>query len=244
MSLKIMKGGRLFKGDEDITDALPIYLSGEHCELEDGVTLKDVFKLVKNSDSEQLLSPLLTNGYTWLGELLDEGLNGDQSKCEVDEIVVGRSQEFSCWDGVNELDDSIDVSGVKIGDEERYGLDLTPTNELMGARVVLDKEFKIYDVRPEIWDSWWEQNKDNPERKSLEPYPVLLKAEKGFTLLDILGSLFYELSFMGSPVERIKSLEGLKEQVKDIEEGKAELIPWEEVKKELGIDDREDEVIE
>jgi hypothetical protein len=55
----------------------------------------------------------------------------------------------------------------------------------------------------------------------------------GVTLLQLLHALFWEFSFFGTPKERDAQRAALKEQVRRIDAGEEELIPWEDVWKEL-----------
>jgi hypothetical protein len=48
-----------------------------------------------------------------------------------------------------------------------------------------------------------------------------------FTLLDVLGEIYWEIGFYGSPEDRDRESDELRERVREIDEGRAELIPWE-----------------
>ena len=48
-----------------------------------------------------------------------------------------------------------------------------------------------------------------------------------FTLLDVLGEIYWEIGFHGSPDERDQAGAELLESVREIEEGRDGLIPWE-----------------
>lgn len=54
----------------------------------------------------------------------------------------------------------------------------------------------------------------------------------GVTLLQLIHALFWEFSFFGTPAEREAKRAALKEQVKRINSGEEELIPWEDFWKE------------
>jgi hypothetical protein len=47
-----------------------------------------------------------------------------------------------------------------------------------------------------------------------------------FTLLDVLGGIYWEISFYGSPEDRDRQRAELQQSVREIEEGRATLVPW------------------
>jgi hypothetical protein len=47
-----------------------------------------------------------------------------------------------------------------------------------------------------------------------------------FTLLDVLGEIYWEISFYGGPEDRERKRAEVQESVREIEEGRATLIPW------------------
>jgi hypothetical protein len=89
---------------------------------------------------------------------------------------------------------------------------MTPVYELSGLPVKLNDEFVIYNGKDFACK--------NP----------LFSSTKGFTLLDILHGIFWELSFFGSTADREKMATNLHKQVEDIKSGKVKCIPMEEIK--------------
>jgi hypothetical protein len=57
-------------------------------------------------------------------------------------------------------------------------------------------------------------------------YKKLGVAPCTFTLLDVLGELYWEISFYGSPEDRDRKGTELGDSVREIEDGRATLIPW------------------
>lgn len=109
------------------------------------------------------------------------------------------------WDE-REAQEIIDVSGVGEPNGHgaaHYGLDFTPVNEPVHIPVRL---------RPEI-----EIRKDHQK---------LGEAPCTFTLLDVLGEIYWEISFYGSPEDRDREGAELRESVREVEEGRATLISW------------------
>ena len=58
-------------------------------------------------------------------------------------------------------------------------------------------------------------------------YEKIGEASCTFTLLDVLGEIYWEISFWGSPEMRDQQREELEESVREIEEGRADLVPFE-----------------
>lgn len=108
------------------------------------------------------------------------------------------------WDE-HAAQETIDVSGIGEPDEHgmtHYGLDFTPVNQLVHLRVRLRPEMEI-----------------RKDRKKLGEAPC------AFTLLDVLGEIYFEISFYGSPEDRDRQNAELQESLRDLEEGRATLIP-------------------
>jgi hypothetical protein len=107
----------------------------------------------------------------------------------------------------------------------QYSVSYSPMWKLADLPVNLNKEFTIY-----------------------EPYPYkekqpanLLKAEKEFSLLDVLDAIYYDISFMGGPAENAEFIEEMGRRMEEIDSGTVKTIPWEDVKKELGLDKEDEE---
>jgi hypothetical protein len=48
-----------------------------------------------------------------------------------------------------------------------------------------------------------------------------------FTLLDVIGEVYFEISFYGNPESRDQRGAELVESVRDVKEGRANLVEWE-----------------
>lgn len=110
------------------------------------------------------------------------------------------------WDE-SEAQETIHVSGIGHPDENgvtNYGLDFTPVNQLAHLPVRLRPAMEIH-----------------KDHKKLGGAPCT------FTLLDVPGEIYWEISFYGSPENRARESAELRESVREIEEGRATLIPWE-----------------
>jgi hypothetical protein len=102
--------------------------------------------------------------------------------------------------------DIIDVSGIGEPDEHgmtHYRLDFTLVNQLVDLPVRLRPEMEI-----------------RTDHKKLGEAPCT------FTLLDVLGEIYWEISFDRSPENRDRQRDELQESVREVEEGRPTLIPW------------------
>jgi hypothetical protein len=239
--LRITKGGRLVEEtwekkkqiDVDITDQLFVNLFGV-CHIEEGVVLKDILLLVK--DYAILLSPLLTASPNWLKDMIDEGLNkpfvdkdGEVKYLELSwqgEVrkYKGEPKQFEQWLSFNGIGDppKDDPNGHykdwPAGKPITYAIEMSPIDTISELPVKLNEVIKI---------------SDETNSKAPYPRPIIIEAEKIFRLSDILYGIFWELSFLGSPVDRDAFSDRLKEQIEDIKTGKTETIPWDEVKSKI-----------
>lgn len=94
--------------------------------------------------------------------------------------------------------------------EPNYALDFTPVNELMHLDVGFAKSVII-------------TGKQSQELNGI-PTP---------TVLDVFTSILEEATFHGMPSSRDARRDDLLQRIKDIDEGKAKFVPWEDVKKQL-----------
>jgi hypothetical protein len=104
-----------------------------------------------------------------------------------------------------EAQEIIQVSGVGEPDAHgvrHCGLDFTPVNQLVHLPVRLRPDMEIH-----------------KDCKKLDEAPCT------FTLLDVLGEIYFEISFYGSPEDRERKGAGLRESMRELEEGRATLIP-------------------
>jgi hypothetical protein len=65
-----------------------------------------------------------------------------------------------------------------------------------------------------------------PEMEIRKDRKKLGEAPCSFTLLDVLGEIYWEISFYGRPEDRDRESAELRERMREIEEGTAKLIPW------------------
>lgn len=228
-----IREGRRRERDVDISKYLMYHLRDE-CAIEKGTTLRDIISLIEPFKTE--LSPTLTYGPDWLDMLIEESKK--EAEQSMDKIVL--SWVVSMQDDIYSpettvLNEWISTYGIKVGVEDTFAIDLTPLNKLVDAEIRLDTKVTITDERKRVTDKFFafKDSLSDDKRSKLPIYPVVMKARKSFTFLDILYGIFWELTFHGPPVQRDRRLEGLVETMKKIESGEEKTIPWEEVKANL-----------
>jgi hypothetical protein len=112
-----------------------------------------------------------------------------------------------------------------VGRIEKYSVSASPLNQFAHLKLVLNAKVEVYRL------------KKHPKLKNYK----LLTSECDFSLLDIIDSIYFDISFHGPPDQRDKFVEELKEQVEELDLGLVELIPMDEVFEDLGISPRTDE---
>tara|TARA_Y100000034_G_scaffold136330_1_gene212235 strand:+ start:8791 stop:9609 length:819 start_codon:yes stop_codon:yes gene_type:complete len=185
-----------------------IWALREPCEIEEGVTLNDIFcivarneelktflkhyskcRLINDYHERALDPPEDTSGLKYLEigwECRLWKVDEDNPDLELWTDVCGR--------GPKESEDMPDVAD-EAGDI-RYGIDLTPVNKLAGLPIVLNQEVYI-----NVMDG------DKTEA---------LPARREFTLLDVLDALYWEISFFGSEEDKVDAKERLSETADEI----------------------------
>ena len=204
----ITKGGiQALKWDSDVRQYVEDKTrSGLHvlrcaCHIDADVTLRDIFHAV---DQDPDLVRFLEQ-WSWcdLEAFHSEAHKPATKASDLSYIEIAKYFE---WDEM-EAQETIHVSGIGHPDENgvtHYGLDFTPVNQLVHLPVRLRPEMEIH-----------------KDHKKLGEAPCT------FTVLDILGEIYWEISFYGSPEDRDRESAELRESVREVEEGRATLIPWE-----------------
>lgn len=191
-------------------------------DIEPDVTLGDIFRMV---EADEILTNFIAcySYCGWIGEFHEaakEPLTKEDSG-EVVALEISHVLEVHDYDG--KFPTSIEYwqnfSGVGRdgGEHPFYSVSYTPVNELVHLPVMLNKKVKCM-------RNWTEK---------------LLEGEKEFSLLEVLDCIYYDISFHGGPKDNATFIEELDEQIKDIDEGRAELIPFEDVLAELNAKSEE-----
>ena len=170
------------------------------CHIDADVTLEDIFRAVEQDpDLVRFLEQ-----WSWcdLNAFHIEARKPATAASDLSFIEIAKYFE---WDEHEALD-TIHVSGIGQADENgatHYGIDFTPVNQLVHLPVRLRPDMEIH-----------------KDHKKLGEAPCT------FTLLDVLGEIYWEISFYGSPEDRDRQDAELQESVREVEEGRATLIPW------------------
>jgi hypothetical protein len=168
------------------------------CHIDADVTLGDIFRAVEQDP--ELVRFLQEWSWCNIDAFHSEARKPGVKATDLTCIEIAKYFE-------REAQETIDVSGIGEPDEHgmtHYGIDFTPVNELVDLPVWLRPRMEI-----------------RKDHKKLGEAPCT------FSLLEVLGEIYYEISFYGSPEERDREGAELRESVREIEEGRATLVPWE-----------------
>lgn len=174
------------------------------CQIEEGVTLADIFAAVEQSE------PLcvVLGEWAWCNcAAFHKEIKRPSTGTALKWIEISQTAEI---DKDGEFQFGLDVSGRDDSDTT-WAIDFTPVNDLRDLPVKLANTFTLWDWRT-----------DEPEKQKLKV--------DCYSLLDVLGELYFEVSFHGSPEDRNERGNELAEIVKEVEDGTAKLVPWEEFK--------------
>lgn len=189
-------------------------------ELEDGLTLRDVFLLVnKHLDIWGLL---LGN---WCKEFITAGLTREKEKEKEDDLVIDHLRVYTYMEITKYKDgefnftpkDRLDFDGrgtvkkgdhwMKAGEEINIGINLTPIQNLLDYPIKIDKEYELwyhdYSIKTEMEDEKWKNPNKLFEFKDLEA-----------SLFQFLYTIFWELSFHGGPEDTKQFRDSLNKSVK------------------------------
>lgn len=220
--------------DFDVTDKAMVYIR-EVCELEEGVTLKDLFILLKPDLA--ILQDIFQN---WLKEYVEYGLNNpgkpagtyDPDKMEYlelywdlyfdSEALYGHTRPSFHGVGYELREDQYEQYG---GSEEPKTLTWSKGERInwgfMGSDLLnfinkplkLNNKFTIYD--------------DNLDGDPSTYGKVLAEySNPTYTLFNIIEGVFWELSFHGGPSESKKFAEEVREAADKVRSGEAKTVPF------------------
>ncbi len=177
------------------------------CEIDEGVTLGDVFKAVS---ADQGLVPLI-EAYSWCDV---RAFHAEAAKSTIEEsgltvLEVGKFMEIDEDDGGVQCDfegigppDARMLNEGETRTEIRWGIALTPVNQLVNLPVVLNHSAPV-----------------------MKEYNEVGRVNVTFSLLEVLDAIYFEISFHGSPRDRAFGAE-LMSRVAEVEAGTAKLVPW------------------
>ncbi len=243
--VKVKKGGTLEykkwdaeKGSSelvDVTDKLDYFAIHYVCNLEDGVTIGDILKVVEKNKgflkkiSNSYLDELLAEAFSPLSDKQAERMSADRaagdyvSNCVIKHIcdytpdISEDIETYVCFGGEGPTTDEYCESGWT-----NWALSCTPANELVDLPIKLDTKFEI----------------GTSLKKDGYKYEKIFEAKKQFTLLDVFNAIVWELTWHGTPEMRDEFVEEMNERVSEVGNNDG-AIPWEEFKKEF-LKDKEE----
>jgi hypothetical protein len=243
MLIRLFKDGSFedYEGRKWDVSHLGRYLY-ERIDFAERITLGDLLRIVDKMPEKELLQDMANCPLDDFIKELDKPMDGRRLEgLSFNYLEIGWSAEE--WDG--DYNDFIDFCGIdeSVSQEKhgsydakserhlarRWALEFTPVNLIAHLEIKLNKEFKIYKFDTE---------------KPSDPDKVAYQAiARDFKLIDVLYGILYEISFVGGPEDRDEKWSDLTETMKEIENGTAKTVPWEDVKKKIedAIDEAEDE---
>lgn len=193
------------------------------CHIEDGVTLGDVFNAVEpHADLVNLIE-----NWAWCDVRAfhaEAKKSAKPSTMHCIEIAKSIQMELYTDPDINSAQENLDVSGVgpldydeeweggrKKGEIVHWAIDFTPVSEMVNLPVRLAPRVNVRRT---------DYNKHGMDAfEDLGNYPAC------YSLLDVLGAIYFEISFHGSPDSRDEKLGELVDMKAQIDAGTATLVP-------------------
>lgn len=205
------------------------------CEIEEGVTLLDIFRTV----SQYKMLRLFVAQYSWCKAIDDfhaqaEEPNYDEADEDPDEKMDALEIYWATDYGTDEgkpymnCDPAFHGIGKARGKyaedappdfQMRWSVSMSPMYSIAHLPVVLNPHVELYDYEPL-------KKKPLAKGESIKPF---FTATKVFTLQDVLDAIYWEISFHGSPQGKSEFKDELNARMEDIKSGLVEGIPAEEV---------------
>jgi len=198
----------LFSDDGMVDD--PFRALMDVCDIEDGLTLQDIFNFVEKDESlKDFIGP-----YSWchIDDFHYAAKFPKERGTSLRNLLISKSVsintrkypdlEFSPdFHGEGPIEpDQLKDYGENPPDIITYGVSFTPMANIVDLPIKLEKEVKVF-----------------------ENYKEIGKAYVECTLLEILDAIYWEISFHGSPEEAEEMFDDLKGRVDEIKSGEAEL---------------------
>lgn len=173
-----------------------------NCIIELGVTLGDIFDAVeKHPDLKSFISMY---SRCHVDEFHKEAKRPPLHKAD-DLKYLELSRHFQYDEG--QYDHFNGIGKPNEYGHDSYAIEFTPVNEMVHLEVRLNTKCSV--------------QKDHTEVETTETH---------YSLLEVLDGIYFEISFVGSPAERDRQGAELKETMKEIENGTAKTVPWEDIR--------------
>lgn len=218
----------------DVTELAHAYLFN-HVELEETVTLGDIFRLL---EAAPLLKEVFLRDFA--NELCVEAAKGALPANDANpDDALAYLELYQFWNlhtgnatygdihrlgvhaiGVPSSVDRPDM-GITAGQRIEWSISLAPLRALLGLPVRVNTEVRIFE--------------DDHNAKG---YAKQLQLAKNpyVTLGQIIHSVLWELSFYGAPAQREEMADELKSRMDSVQDGTAELVSHDDLFAELGIE--------
>jgi len=204
------------KWHETSIKELPIsfnrYLRQE-VEFDENLTVKGFMNQLKPYKSEiEGTFEASTYGYKLQPYYDNIDLGPEEGQDDIEEIEFYWAAEL--WDSIIEY---TSFHGYKNKKDIPYSLCISPIKDWQNAKLILNKEYKVYNLNLKI-DAY----KD-----------PILSTKKEFTLYQLLDCFLFELSYHGYPENQKEFAKTLEETSESINKGELKTIPFEKVLLEL-----------
>ena len=187
----------------------------ENVTIAPGVTLGDIFNVVESiPEIKEFISHYAI--CPWIDEFHAEAKRPAPEDDDTDRLVaVWISRTLEIHDSINDqrIESWVDCSG-KAESGEIYGIDFCSVSKLAKLPVLMEQGCVV--IR---WTDGPCGGRDVTKDDTKKAWPI--------SLLELLETIYYEISFHGGPQSRDERGAELRQMVQEIEDGTAELTPYE-----------------
>ena len=214
----------------------PISHLADNCIIEEGYSLGDLFKYMKQHPT---LCGLIAQ-YSWCSQI--DAFHADAKKPVEDDgvkltrLTLEQGSEIYEYEGKKSIGLGLDIHGYgpltqeDIENWTRYPpKDGSPTPEEQRYAIGMTRMYLIADLPLSVDDNMeiTEFTRTSAGRQQI------FKGIRRWTLLDIFDAIYWEISFYGGPEEAEEFRASLCEQSEAVKQGLEKTIPWEECRARL-----------
>lgn len=212
MFCKLTKNGVVGRGyDPDkgeyemgVVDSLLPYLLHEVTEVEDGFTVRDLLNILKEHKKEVNEDLVAYTCGIQIDPFIDELEKEKENDPGIDRVVFQRYAEIDKdedddLEPFKKYEERINVHGMKNGEDTHYAIDFVSMNEIADSIIELEESFYIH-YHNRIY-----------EEKDFGFYWMKID-KRPFTLIDVIGSFLWEITFNGYPDNRQERIDTINER--------------------------------
>lgn len=196
----------------------------ETVEIEDGVTLLDLFRIV----GKHKLLKLFISQYSNCPALeefhaqAEEPMRNENDEYPLDYLEVywhGGVQKDNIYTSASfhGISTPRDPENAYVDGTAPIGISYSPMWELADVPLKLNTQIKI----------WGKRNSKTLKQE------IVFEGQKQFTLLDVLDAIYDDISFMGGPQENAEFIDSMNSLVEDLKSGVVKGIPLKDVLQKL-----------